>query len=163
MVVLIPPLDKLQHISSHIVFLTFPSQRGARSTARRGSRRRAGWRSCWTAAVGSRGRSSRLSNKIPGFRIYCWTDCASYNQLNVFSVGSAGQRQSSKTQDLICLSEGWISVLILEKFTSDSAKHFHSRHILMKYSPQEESDPFFFHLDILNSAVFSSDCLDIDV
>ena len=154
MVVIIQPLDKLQHISSNVVFITFPSRRGARSTARTGSRRRADWRSCWTAAAGSRGRSSLLSNKILGFRIYCWTGCASYNQLNVFSVGSSGQRQSSKTLALICLSEGWISVLILEKFTSVSAKHFHSLHILMKYSPQEESDQFSFHLDTLTSAVF---------
>ena len=73
--------------------LTFQSRRGARSTARTASRRRAGWRSCWTGAAGrSRGRSSRLANKILGFRIYCWTGCASYNQLNVFSDLQANVR-----------------------------------------------------------------------
>ena len=160
MVVIIQPLDKLKHISSNIAFITFQSQRDARSTARTESRRKAGWRSCLTAAAGSRGRSSLLSNKILGFRKYCWTDCASYNQLNVFSVGSTGQRQSSKTLALICLSEGWISVLILEKFTSVSANHFHSLHILIKNSRQEESDQFSFHLDFCS---FFPDCLDIDV
>ena len=158
MVVIIQPLDKLKHISSNIAFITFQSQRDARSTARMESRRRAGWRSCLTAAAGSRGRSSLLSNKILDFRKYCWTDCASYNQLNVFSVGSTGQRQSSKTLALICLSEDWISVLILEKFTSVSVNHFHSLHILIKYSRQEESDQFSPWL-----LQFFPDCLDIDV
>ena len=73
--------------------LTFQSRRGARSTARTGSRRRAGWRSCWTAAAGrSEGRSWLLSNKILGSRIYCWTGCASYQELNVFSDLQANVR-----------------------------------------------------------------------